>query len=366
MMKQDNIHILLFAFLISSVVFFVYPSFFAGQGFLYFQYLPSYTDKIGVDLAQNISYSKELLNGHSPYIGNNLYPPLVSIAFIPFAILDFRTAYISLSIITFLSFASLFALAIKIVGKVTPEIILIFVTGIISYGFQFELERGQFYTITMAITMWSLYLAHFTKRKYLAWGLFTFAVQLKLFPVFFIWLIVKRNWKNLLILCSINFALLFIFGFGAFFDFLNALSKQSTQWLIPLNHSLRSYTASINRLDLFPIFALLLIAGWFYANWKSKGFDALTILYCTLTALLLPTISHDYTLPILMFPMALILQVPFAKLPLFLIALLYSSTLFSYASKIIMVNNGLALLLMSVLTLALIARRKNETRMSSM
>jgi hypothetical protein len=359
-MKLSNTYILLAAFFISFVVFFVYPSFFAGQGFLYFQYLPSYTDKIGVDLAQNISYSKELLNGHSPYIGNNLYPPLVSIAFIPFAILDFRTAYISLTVITFLSLASLFALAIKIIGRVTPEMILIFVTGIISYGFQFECERRQFYTITMALTMWSLYFAHFTKHKYLAWGLFTLACQLKIFPIFFIWLIAKRNWKNLFILCGINFALLFILGFGAFFDFLNALSRQSTQWLIPLNHSLRSYTASINRLDLFPFFALLLIAGWFYASWKSKGFDYLTIFYCTLTALLMPTISHDYTLPILIIPMVLILQLELAKLPLFLIALLYSSTLFSYASKIIMVNNGLALLLMSILTLALTVGRKNE------
>jgi hypothetical protein len=318
----------------------------------YFNNIPSYIDRIGVDLAQNISYSKELLHEKSPYIGNNLYSPLVSVIFIPFALLDFRSSYMLLTAITLLCYISMWVLAGK-VGKISPEAVLIFATGLLSYGTQFEIERGQFYVLTMALLMWSLYLAHFTDRKYLAWGLFTVAVQLKIFPVFFLWLIVKRNWKDLFLLAGINFLLLFILGFGAFFDFLHALQTQLNSFVVG-NHSIRGYLTFIGRIDLLIPLTLAVLLGWVYANWKSKGFDTLTIFYCTLTALLVPTISHDYSLPIMILPMVLLLRAEIPKIVLLLIALLYSSTLFSYASKSIMQNNGLSLLILSGLTLYLI------------
>ena len=142
-MKISNVHILLIGFFISFAVFFIHPVFFASSGMNYFHYVPSFQDSIGVDLTQNINYSKKLLEGKSPYVGNNLYPPLTSIMFIPFTLVDFHTAYLAISVITLVAFISMFVLACKI-NSVSPEMILVFITGIISYGFQFEIERRQF------------------------------------------------------------------------------------------------------------------------------------------------------------------------------------------------------------------------------
>jgi Glycosyltransferase family 87 len=192
-MKFERIHILLLAFLVCFIVFQAYPSLMGGVGYLYFKTLPSYTDRIGVDLQQMLSYSKELLNGRSPYIGNNIYPSLASIVFIPFCLMDFRSAYMFITMLTLCSYWAMFYLAQKIVGKVAPETVLIFVAGLFSYGLAFSLERGQFYAITMALLMWALYLYHYTDRKYLAWTLFIIATQLKIFPVFSIFLMVNKN-----------------------------------------------------------------------------------------------------------------------------------------------------------------------------
>ena len=359
-MKISNIHILLIGFFISFAVFFIHPVFFASAGMNYFQYVPSFQDSIGVDLAQNINYSKTLLGGKSPYVGNNLYPPITSVLFIPFTFVNFHTAYLAISVITFIAIISMFVLACKI-NNASPEMILVFITGIISYGFQFEIERGQFYTISMAFCMWALYLVHFTKYRKTAYALFTLAVQLKIFPIFFIWMMVKKNWRDLLLLAEINFALLFCLGYKVFYDFLIFLKHQASQptWVYG-NHSIRSYTHFIQRGELYPFIAIAIIIGWFYTNYKSKGFNTLTILYCTLIGSLVPPISNDYTLPTLVLPMILLFQEKHSGLVLFFISLAYSSMLFSYATKTYLVNNALALLIITGLTLYLIWKDKHS------
>ena len=358
-MKIERIHILLVGFLISFLVFYVYPYFLMSDSFLYFKTLPSYEHAIGIDLAHNLSFSKALLEGKPIYGGVNCYSPLVSILFIPFTFVSFQAAYWIMTGLTLCAFISLFILAQKIVGSVTPEMTLIFVTGIISYGFAFSLERAQFYTLTMAILMWGLYLAHFTKNKYWAWGLFSLATQLKLFPFAFVWLIAKRKWRDVIILGVINFGLLFVLGYNTFIGFINALPMEAVGWTNNINHSLKSYFTIIDRPDLYGIFALLVIGGWFYVNKKSKGFDYLAIFYCSLISLLLPSVSYDYSSGILILPMALLLQTNIPQIALFLISIFYSSMLFSYASKIIMQNNCLALLCLSMITVWLTTKRNN-------
>jgi hypothetical protein len=365
-MKLDKVNILLLGFLISFCLFEIIPHLFYGAGYTYFAYLPSYPDKIGIDLAQMLSFSQRLLHGENIYGNANLYAPLVSILFVPFAILDFRIAYTLLTICTFLAYISLLVLAQKIVGKITPEIILIFVSGICSYGFAFECERAQFYLITFACLAWAIYLYHSTSHKYWAWGLFAVAIQLKIFPVFFVWLMIdhknaKSAIKNLLILGSINLALLFVLGYSTFVAFLHSLPMDATGWVSIVNHSLKSWTICINRSDMYGLLFLLIAGGWIYACKKSKGFDHLTLFYFTLTALLLPSISHDYSLPILVLPMALIVS-ELNRLELFVVSLLYSSMLFSYEPKkmfgeILLLNNGTALLILAVIIIWIIRRK---------
>ena len=354
-MRLEKIHILLIGFLISFLIFYVYPCFLMSDSFLYFKTLPSYEHAIGIDLGHNISFSKLLLEGKPIYGNVNCYAPLVSVLFIPFTLVSFQTAFWIMTAITLCAFISLFVLAQKILGTGTSEVVLIFVSGLLSYGMAFQLERSQFYDLTMAILMWSLYLAYFTKYKKIAWGLFSLAVQMKLFPLAFIWLIAKRKWRDVIILGAINFGLLFVLGYSTFLGFINSLPMVAGGWINVMNHSLKSYFTVIDRPDLFSIFALLVIGGWFYVNKRSKGFDYLAIFYCSLISLLLPSVSYDYANPILILPMCLFVQ-KLSKLELFVVAILYSSMLFSYASKIIMVNNGLSLLLLSATTIWVIKK----------
>jgi hypothetical protein len=171
----------------------------------------------------------------------------------------------------------------------------------------------------------------------------------------------KQQTRDLLILGATNFLLLFVLGYNTFYGFLKSLPFTGVGWYSILNHSLKSWTVCINRPDIYGILFLLIAGGWIYACKKSKGFDHLTLFYFTLTALLLPSISHDYSLPILVLPMALIVT-ELNKLELFVVSLLYSSMLFSYEPKkifgeILLLNNGTALLILAVITIWIIGRK---------
>ena len=129
---------------------------------------------------------------------------------------------------------------------------LIFITGLTSYGFQFELERGQFNVIAMALCFSAIFLFHRKpKLSWLAYILFTIAIQLKLYPAIYI-LFFVRDWKDILanlrrFLCLgiVNIALLFILGWGVFLDFLNSLRGTAIDQMIWVgNLSIRSFTQS--------------------------------------------------------------------------------------------------------------------------
>ena len=136
---------------------------------------------------------------------------------------------------------------------ITPLLTLALLTGLFSYGFQFELERGQFNLFAMALVLGAVWLYHArTRWRLAAYALFTVAVQLKVFPFIFFFMLIHdwRDWRGnlrrLIGLGIANFVLLFVFGPGVFWRWLLALiDKTVNPYLWQGNHSIRSLVAGI-------------------------------------------------------------------------------------------------------------------------
>lgn len=111
----------------------------------YFRYILD-MPTIGADLKQMLTYAGQI--PANPYIGRNIYPPFASILFIPFTWVDVKTAYLLLTMVTLGAYFGMFSLAPK-----TNVSTLIFVGGLVGYGMQFEIERGQWNVIAMFLAM---------------------------------------------------------------------------------------------------------------------------------------------------------------------------------------------------------------------
>ncbi len=333
---------------------------------------------IGEDLEQMLSYSESwFFTKQTPYIGKNLYPPFASVLFTPLLGLEFSTAYKIVTLVNVLFYVLITLVLPLRIGKtrqVSALLMLIFITGLFSYGFQFELERGQFNVIAMAACFFAIWIFHnHNKYRYIAYILFTISVQLKLFPAIFIVMFItdwhdwKNNIKRFVKLGVVNFALLFILGPSVFVDFLRAIKAQSVNPSIwNGNHSIRSFVTSISntasqhgwtwvneysgwvQVAFMAIVAvcILLIMVQAYRQ-KQNGVNSHLLLACTIGALLIPPVSHDYKLSILAAPVAILFSemTSFSEISMrsrqwfftmwlvFIMAAAYSTTLFSYTNK---------------------------------
>ncbi|MBC8506256.1 MAG: DUF2029 domain-containing protein, partial [Chloroflexi bacterium] len=247
----------LLGFSVSFVFFFVKPIFFSPvEAMQFFRYIPI-LEKIGIgaDLRTTLGYSALwFVDGKSPYLGGGAFPPLAHVFFAPLLSIAFPTAYRIFTFITLLSFVLIaWIIPTRYARDESkhPLILLIFITGLLSYGLQFELERGQFSVIAITFCLLSIYLFHSHPRlRLLAYLLFTASIQLKIFPAIFVVLFVTdwRDWKtNLkrgLGLFALNFAALFVLGGEIFFDFLKAMTRiqlvDQQAWIG--NHSIASFS----------------------------------------------------------------------------------------------------------------------------
>lgn len=231
------------------------------------------------------------------------------------------------------------------------------------------------------------------KYRYLAYLLFSLSIQLKIYPAIFILLFVtdwgawKNNLKRLAGLGAINFALLFVLGPKIFADFLRAVWGQAdAPYIWQGNHSIRSfiklfqttefqqlhiggfslvseYSGWIQLILLAFVVACILLLVYQAHKQKAKGLNPQIFLACTLGALLLPSVSHDYKLSILAAPVVIFLEsLQYGEegkrnvrllllLLVFVFSLAYSAMLFFYTNKpIVLCNNCPVLLVMLLLT----------------
>jgi hypothetical protein len=329
-------------FLISYILFFVSPMFLNSiQRMQYFiNYLP---DKypIGNDMIVMLDLAKDwFFHGQSPY-AVQFYPPLTYIFYAPSLLIsDYALLF---RLFTFITLVSYFILTFFMPAKISgdenkPLLLLFFITGLISYGFQFELERGQYNVFTFLLCMLSIYIFYYhPKRRIVAYILFSLSVQLKLYPAIFIVLLVDdwRNWKGNLrrfvYIGIFNFVLLFSMGYQVFLEFVASVSHQMSTpgWGWDGNHSIKAFVGNlakdgfgvlssnslsfvnqnsefIGNILLLVVLASVVSGVLIHHLKKEKGIDGYLLLICTIAALTIP-ISNDYTLSILAAPMAIFL-----------------------------------------------------------
>ncbi len=391
-----DIYWILIGFLIPFFLFFIRVAFLKGTPMQFLSYVPANKEFIGGDLTNTLNIAKGFLeNQQTPYIGNHAYAPFVNIFVAPLLVFNNYFAY---KIVTILNMLCYFVMALIIPCilskkiEPTPQLILIFITGLFSYGLQFELERGQFNLLALTLSFLAILIFHYRpKYSIVAYILFVSAVQIKVYPLIFILLFARdlNKWKEnilrFMLLGVANFAALFILGYGVFLDFINAIiSHMKYPPIMGVNHSIKSFVTIFSNhaanygyrwlqeiggfiellLLLFVIGCVILVLIKSKNN-HQKGLNKYLLLVCTLGALLIPSASHDYTLSYLAAPVAILFNDDFRCIrpnrlwPRILFNFLlvafstaYFSTIFSYAYKpqvFIIRNNFLPLFFMLVI-----------------
>ncbi len=360
---------LILGLFVSFVIFYFVPTFFRSadsmaQGF---DYITPRDGMIGGDHYEIVnSMSRSFLFDVPRFVLKGPYPPFTILFHMPFLLVDTKTSYILISL---LSLASLIFQTLVLPARLVktkgyyPFLTALFITGIFSYGFQFEVERGQYNLIALCLTLTSIWIFHrWPGMRWLAYLLFTSAVQLKVYPAIFIINLVDnwRDWKGIVQrfmgLGLLNFAMLFLFGSENFFRFFGGISKMATSDVsITVNHSIGSFVALVVgklpaltdystyfvlAIVMLVFLCLALICYQTFIN-KFNGVNPFFILACVVIAQLIPRISFDYTLSIMPAAMAFffvgihenIKQSVVTSLSLFVICAAYGSTLFASPYK---------------------------------
>jgi len=381
-------------FLVNYVLYFIAPTFLNST--LHIQYPNKYIAEatpIGFDLLSNLESVRTLFVQNR--IPNILNPPIVNFLFAPFLTLDHATGYTIITFATLISYALLIIFAILMSNQENhSSILLVGAITIFSYGLQFELERGQFYTIAMMLSLAAIYIFHKHRDfRFFAYLLFCLSIQMKYYPALLVIMFVddwrdwKGNLKRFFALGLANFLLLFLQGIGyfnAFFHQLGAKSDFSEIW--KGNHSIQSFVgllsnSGLKQVDLVTtlLYAYVLIClavvlvGAYWRN--TKGFNADLLLAFTIGALVLPPISHDYALPMLTAPFALSLSSQrlrdhswkgiMAILLIFMASLAYSATLFSFKYRSFALSDTfpfLVIILTAVTLLNILQGRQAEAQ----
>jgi len=239
-----------------------------------------------------------------------------------------------------------------------------FITGLFSYGFQFEIERGQFNLIAVSLAMSSIWIFHkHPKLRWLSYLLFTMSAQLKIYPLIFILGLIDnwQDWKGIIkrftLLSIMNFAALFIFGvknFTRYFQTITQFAAADTNWIgghsisVFVNLLAESVTGQTINPDwawlqsLITLVVVICFAVIIYRTYKKNlaGPDTALLLGCAVAAQLIPSISFDYTLSMLPIILALFfsdihkIDKGFStSIFLLILGIAYGSILFSFTQK---------------------------------
>jgi hypothetical protein len=381
-------------FSISYMLFFIRPIFFSSHVMEFPTYVPA-DDPIGIDLKQMLGFSESwFVVKH--FIGD--YTPLTNVFLTPLLIVNFSWAYKIVTIASLFSYVMITLVFPLLTGKkrqVSSLPMLIIITGLFSYGFQFELERGQFNVIAVFNCFLAIWIYHYhNKYRILAYILFIISVQLKIYPIIFFVMLIdnwhawRNNIKRLLILAAVNFALFFIFGPFVFVDFIKEVLNNIVNPTIRFdNHSIRVFMTLASNiasshgwtwvnqysglvqfvlLALITLCIFLIILQSYRQN--QKEINPLLLLACTIGALVIPSHSYDYTLSYLAAPVAVLFSNTrfleransphlriISKVLLFIFSAAYSSTLFSYTNKFSILQNNFPALFTMLLVITFLS-----------
>ena len=238
--------ILVFAFILVTCIFFYKTVFFTKEKMVFPGYVPAYKVS-GGDFHNWYKFGYRFFVEHkSAYYGDgenwfihNNFPPLFTIAIFPIYLLGltFRQGYLVHFILTLLLFlisTILFPLVFYKKKEIPPLVLFVAITGIVSYGLQFELERGNFNLVAGVLGIASVLIFHrFPRLRWVSYILFVLGAEFKIFPfiyiIFFIdnWRNIKENILRIGGLILANFLSLFVLGIHGFKGFIENVLTQT-------------------------------------------------------------------------------------------------------------------------------------------
>ncbi len=315
--KFSSTHLFIGTVIAVYILCLLVPTFFVLPTMLVFNPI-SGDYPVGQDLRGTLEFAQALRDNFQPYIGTNTYPPLASLVFVPLTYISSSLAYLFITVTTLSIFLVMMVLLQRIVptAKYNSTITaLLAILALSSYGFFFELERGQFNLIVVGLSCLALYLFHRTRYSWLAYLLIMVMINIKLYPavllVFFVRhsIFDRRDLMRMIGLVGGSIAMFWVLGHGVFLGFIGAFQRLMDHPLIAIhNHSLSSflglfpslpsYTALVGMGILglaFLVTTIPILLGWKQADyWLRYPFALAGILMC-----IIPSVSYDYKLSIL-------------------------------------------------------------------
>jgi hypothetical protein len=385
------------------ILFLAIPMFFSPSRNI--QYPVAYLQSIhpiGNDLRDLLSAVKSWLlhNRTTAYA----FTPATILLFAPLFLLGYPSAYYFIVITTLASYLILACLAMVMSeNRQHPVVVFIATISLFSYGLQFELERGQSHTIALMLCVLAIYIFHkHPDFRLFAYLLFCVSIQIKLYPALFVVMFVDdwRDWKTNLIrfgaLGLINILALFLLGFSYFSAFYHQTTDSLGKAEIWIgNHSIKSFVGVLpaigvnffngdvlnwfkNKSSLISAVLVILCLICFLTvliNAYIKNISGINVdllLVCVIIGIVVPSVSHDYSLPLLMAPFAMFIsgmdtrEFPWTKIftvcLIILLSFIYSLTLFPTIYKPIYLQNSFPILfaiLIIVTVLHIVPRRQS-------
>ena len=328
------------AYLAAYFLFYFIPTFCVTDSMSFFEGVPK-AKNLGLDFFATLKMAlNEYMIPYSP-LGKLLFPIVAKS--------DWGNNFYFITVLSLVATAvsfGLVALLVKIENKwLFFSFLILYLT---SYGFLFEIERGQWNILAISLVLVAIYLS----RKgmiILPAILFALAVSLKLYPILFAPALIKdysrikESLKIVLAVCVSNAVLFLILGFSIFKWYVRIMTKYSdikTSWIG--NHSLTSFNImyGYNWIKPFVVVLLMFMIAWFiYQNYKNHLHNSLPhfLSILALTSCVLPSVSHDYKLSILGFFIPLVLcrykeLNLISGVVLLITSFAYFSTLYSYVN----------------------------------
>jgi len=310
-------------FLIAYLAFFIFPTFLNAESRFHYSsgYIPE-REHIGFDTRLTLDHIRVWFMGERE--PKYIFPALTTVLFTPLLLLRYPANFYVMTALTLTSYLILNLFLPLWIQKKENRLLVffVFVASIFSYGLQFELETGQFYTIAMMLTVAAIAIFHkYPAYRIFAYILFSIAIQLKLFPAIFVVMFVDdwRDWsgtiKRFAALGFVNFALLFLLGYSYFALFFSHIIESGATTELTYNHSIYAFVTNLasapNWLErflyLYFFVCFFVILGRAYFQ-NEKGINPDLLMACLIGGLMLPAISHDYNLPLLAAPFVLVMS----------------------------------------------------------
>jgi hypothetical protein len=283
---------------------------------------------IGNDLRITLSHAAMLFNSPPYFAAEPMpYPPLALLILKPLTWIPFPLAYRLVVALTIAGFLWLvLTLSGRLTGRRPLEGSAMFLTGVglLSYPFQFEIERGQWNVVAVAAAIAGALIARRSRggwRRAAGFALFVMGAHLKVYPAILavaFWRRSETVMSNLIrmaVLTVLAIAALLVTGVANVRDFLLiVLPYTAAPYVWVGNHSVQAF-ASQAHISAIPsallIAVMLAAAAWRLLRRDVDGVHPVVMSALMLAMLLIPSTSHDYTLSVL--PCAMSLMVGWAE-----------------------------------------------------